>query len=134
VELQCPPTIHRQGLFQVIRELHYHPSESQEAKAITFHTLIASRSIATRDCFQLYRRKVTHLERVETDSLNDAYAIYDDPDVLVKVTAHDDFTTLRPGESWNFPQYIQGRSWTDIPRDAHVGETSYMQYNGGTVD
>ncbi|KAJ5460029.1 uncharacterized protein N7458_001581 [Penicillium daleae] len=134
VELQCPPTIHRQGLFQVIRELHYHPSESQEAKAITFHTLIASRSIATRDCFQLYRRNVTRLERVETDSLNDAYAIYDDPDVLVKVTAHDDFTTLRPGESWNFPQYIQGRSWTDIPRDAHVGETSYVQYNGGTVD
>ncbi|KAJ5157153.1 uncharacterized protein N7482_008253 [Penicillium canariense] len=134
VELQCPPTIHRQVPYQVTGKVHYHPSISQKAKAITFHTVIFHRFIVANDCFQLYRRKGADLEPIDTDDPHDAYRIYDDPDVLVNVTGHDNFTTLRPGESWAFSRYIQGRSWTYIPRDAHVGETFCVQYHGGTVN
>ncbi|KAF9888962.1 hypothetical protein FE257_008132 [Aspergillus nanangensis] len=128
VELRCPPTIYRQGLFQITGKVHYHRPISLEAKAITFHTWIFT------DNFDLYQRKGTDLEFIDTDAPIDGYAIYNDPDVLVNVTAHKDFATLQPGESWEFSRHIQGSSWTSIPRDAQVGKTFCVRYNGGTVD
>ncbi|OQD84312.1 hypothetical protein PENANT_c013G06838 [Penicillium antarcticum] len=128
VELQCPPTIYCQGPFQITGKVHYHRPISSEARAIIFHTWIFT------DDFGLYRCKGTDLQFIDTESPIDGYAIYDDPDVLSNVTAHNDFTTLQPGESWEFSRHIQGQSWTSIPRDAHVGETFGVRYNGGTVD
>lgn len=128
MELQCPRTIYRQGPFQITGKVHYHRPSSSEVKAIAFHTWIF-----TED-FCLYQRKGNELVFIDTDPPIDGYAIYNDPDVLVNVATRDDFTTLQPGESWEFTWHLQGQSWTSIPRDAHVGETFCVRYNGGTVD
>ncbi|KAJ5882251.1 uncharacterized protein N7529_000923 [Penicillium soppii] len=69
VELQCFPTIYRQGPFQITGKVHYHRSISSEAKAIIFHTWIL------KDDFHLYRRKGTDLEFIDTESPIDGYAI-----------------------------------------------------------
>lgn len=60
--------------------------------------------------------------------------IVDEPDLEVSPGQHEDFVSLRPGESWTTLRRIQGESWTLLPDDAESGDEFRYRFNGITVD
>lgn len=57
------------------------------------------------------------------------FQIYDEPDIAVRVIEHEDFTTLKPGESWTTIKYLH-----ELPQDTTVGDLFLYGFRGVTVD
>jgi hypothetical protein len=115
-------------------------SYTTTTRPITFRSwsIIADLGEDVREGFGLFRRRGGSELPWEPCDLHDCegFQIYDAPDVAVSVTEHQDFTTLRPGESWTTTKYIDGQtsSWNDIPVDTAVGDVFLFGFRGAFVE
>jgi hypothetical protein len=110
------------------------------ARPVTFHSwsLIDEMKLSTH----LMRRRGGPEANWETSGLYEEedycrLAIYDEPDVEVRVgQRHDDFASLRPGESWRWSQWMNSPTWMDIalPRDSMPGDVFRSRVERAEVD
>jgi len=62
------------------------------------------------------------------------FQLYDLPDMAVRVADHEDFTTLKPGQTWTTISTLQGQSWSHLPDDTAVGDLFLYGFSGAVVD
>jgi hypothetical protein len=68
------------------------------------------------------------------DGCTPGFQIYDLPDQAVRVAEHDQFITLRPGESWTTTRRLQEKLWTLLPDDTRVGDSFLYGFDGAVLD
>ncbi|KAJ6446959.1 NAD(P)-binding domain-containingprotein [Purpureocillium lavendulum] len=62
------------------------------------------------------------------------YFIVDDPDVRVRVTKHEDFVTLHPGQSWTYEYVVHEPEGGDLPADTAPGDRFRVRFVGVELD
>ncbi|OTA99828.1 hypothetical protein M426DRAFT_268576 [Hypoxylon sp. CI-4A] len=129
VELKCPSIIKKGETLEVKVKVTY---EGNSSKPIIFHTHAIEVRSGPREGYRLYRRRHDEWEECDLDE-DEGFRIVDDPDVPVKVSEHEDFVSLRPGESWTTSRHLQGGSWTELPADAAPGDVFRYVFKGATA-
>ncbi|KAH7371845.1 hypothetical protein BKA64DRAFT_268209 [Cadophora sp. MPI-SDFR-AT-0126] len=134
VILHCPPEVPSGGIIDVQVKVTY--EATQPARPITFHTHLFEVSDSPREGFRLYRhRDGDKWEKyVSPEETRSGFMIVDEPDIEVSPGQHEDFVSLRPGESWSTQRRIQAESWTTLPEDTDVGDEFRYRFNGVTLD
>jgi hypothetical protein len=141
--LHCPATVPRRGIIDVEVKVTYDGMGSdgdQPARPITFHTYPFKVSDGPREGFRLYRHRSRGSDDWETyedpEESQSGYIIADNPDLAVSVGQHEDFVSLRLGESWITQRRLQGEaaSWTTLPGDRYVGDVFRYRFKGAFVD
>ncbi|OAQ67454.1 kinesin light [Purpureocillium lilacinum] len=108
------------------------------SKPVTFHTH------RINSAFRLFRRGHDEPHGGEGGS-GDAwvpcdrdetlgYFIVDDPDVRVHVARHEDFVSLRPGESWTYEYVAHEPGGADFPADTVPGDRFRVRFAGVELD
>lgn len=150
VELECAPTITLMGKVTVNLKVTYTgqvcgpdgpASHTTTTRPITFRSwsIVADLREDDREGFSLFRRRGGRSELPwEPGDLGfggyEGFRIYDAPDVPVRVAEHEDFTTLRPGESWTTTQYLHDQTWSHLPDDTAVGDVFLYGFCGAFVE
>lgn len=88
--------------------------------------------------FELFRRRPgsgndTVWEECPCDETQ-GFLIVDDPDKRVLVSSHEDFSSLRPGETWSDEYAVHHPSGGDIPADAAAGDRFRVRFAGVELD
>ncbi|OBR10413.1 Kinesin light [Colletotrichum higginsianum IMI 349063] len=143
VTLQCAPTMTRTQQVTVTVTVTYDGvcgpggDVEQATRPITFRSwaVMALEDDPWRDGFRLYRRRGSDVdgpweECEEDDGGHDGFRTYDGPDRPVHVASHEQFTSLRPGESWTTTTHLQSM----IPADAAPGDVFSYGFRGAVVD
>ncbi|KAF3920102.1 hypothetical protein AA313_de0201430 [Arthrobotrys entomopaga] len=141
VELECPSTVTRNEVFDVVVKVTYDGianihEQQQVARPVTFHTYAFEALNGPREGFRLKRRSKVDSTEWEPCELDDGtgFMIADEPDVSVHVGEDENFVTLEPGHSWTTPRRLQGERWTSLPAGVVVGDIFRCRFKGTTVD
>jgi hypothetical protein len=147
VTLDCPPTLtlHKaypgSTTFEVQVTVAYDAPPSE--KPVTFHTydfqpwVLFPRTL--REGYALY--KYCNLDEdsdeqewqiCDTEADCGGFAIYDAPDIKLRIREDGDFASLRPGESWTTTYHLQTPTDTKLPDDVKAGDVFRYQFRGTT--
>jgi hypothetical protein len=129
VTLECPPNVHHGLTLTISIKVTYEAEAS--AKPITFHAMV----FETHEVYALYRLQNRVWKMWDIGDMC-GWRIVDDPEVPVKVGLDEQFTSLRPGESWITEQNLQGDSWSSLPKPDEMedGETLRFVFMGNEVE
>jgi hypothetical protein len=146
VSIEGPATVRSYEVVTVQLVFTYHDVseangdiETSTARPVTFHSrsLTDERKLST----QLMRRRGGPEANWEASRFYEEdqcrWNFYDDPDVEVEVGQwHDDFASLRPGESWRSTEWLNSPTWMEIalPRDSMPGDVFRYRVMRSEVD
>ncbi|KAH6847195.1 hypothetical protein B0I37DRAFT_139359 [Chaetomium sp. MPI-CAGE-AT-0009] len=152
--LECAPTVTGRGPFGITIKVTYtgqicgpDGQSSTTTRPITFRVWSILGDLGLTEGFWLRRQRGasgnpngngndtdTSWEFCSFDEDKQGFRLYDAPDVAVYVAQDDQFTSLRPGESWTQATWLDTDTWGGLPDDIAPGDVFLYGFSGAEVE